>query len=78
MSHVEVANGVMIGGIVIDKLAYVNDIDMLTGSAAELQTKADNLEVVTGTFGTKINEDKTKAMRVSRFNSHAHKISLME
>jgi len=42
---------------------------MLTGSVAELQTEADNLEVVTGTFRIKINEDKTNAMRVSRFNN---------
>ena len=42
---------------------------MLTESVAELQTIADNLEAVTGTFGMKINEDKTKAMCVSRFNN---------
>ncbi|KAK2727940.1 hypothetical protein QYM36_008422 [Artemia franciscana] len=69
LSHVEATNGEMIGGIVMDKLTYTDDIDMLTGSVAELQTKAENLEVVTGTFGMKINKDKTKAMRVSRFNN---------
>ena len=68
MLHVEATKGVMIGGIVIDKLVYAYDINMLAGSVAELQTKADNLEVVTGTFGMKINENTTKAMRVSRLN----------
>ena len=65
----EATKGAMIGGIVIDKLVYAYDIDMLAGSVTELQTKADNLEVLTGTFGMKINENTTKAMRVSRFNS---------
>ena len=69
MSHVEATNTAMIGGIVIDKLAYVDDIDMLIGSVTELQTKTDKLEVVTGIFGMKINEDKTKSMHMSRFNN---------
>ena len=47
MSHVEATNGAMIEGIVIDKLVYAYDIVMLAGSVAELQTKADNLEVFT-------------------------------
>ena len=47
MSHVEANNGAMIEGIVIDKLVYAYDIVMLAGSVAELQTKADNLEVFT-------------------------------
>ena len=34
MSHIEATNGAMIGGIVIDNLAYADDIDMLTGSVA--------------------------------------------
>ena len=69
MSHVEGTNRAMIGGIVIDKVAYADDIDTIAGFVAELQTKADNVKVVTGTFGMKINEDKPKGMCMSKFNS---------
>ena len=67
-SRVLYTNGAMIEGIVIDKLVYAYDIVMLAGSVAELQTKADNLEVVR-TFRMKIKENKTKIMRASRFNN---------
>ena len=59
----------MIGGTIIDKLTYEDDIETLTGSVSKLQTKAENLEVVTRTFRMKINGDKTKAKRVSMFNN---------
>ncbi|XP_065575220.1 uncharacterized protein LOC136036817 [Artemia franciscana] len=71
MSYVEVTNGAMIREIVINELVYAYDIDMLTRSVAELQTEADNLEVGSGTFGMKINENITKYMRVSRLNNRS-------
>ena len=70
MLHVEATNGAMIGGIVIDKPAYADTIDKLIGSVAD--TKADNLEVVTRTFGMKINEDKRKLCAFQGSIDHPH------
>ena len=36
MSRIEATNGAMIKGIVIDKLLYADNINMLIGSVAEL------------------------------------------
>ena len=58
--------GALVGGVVIDKLAYADDIVLIAESLQDLQSQANSVHSSTNLFGMAINTSKTKAMRCSR------------
>ena len=59
-------HGAKIGGVLVNKLAYADDIDQLSTTVADLQRQADCLNEATKPFGMQINAKKTKVMITSR------------
>ena len=66
LSLIPVEYGVRIGGILIDKLAYADDIVQMSTTAQELQRQADCISQATKPFCMQINANKTKIMVTSR------------
>ena len=58
-------SGALVGGVLIDKLAYVDDIDLIAESLQDLKSRANSAHSSTF-FEMAINTSKTKAMRCSR------------
>ena len=66
LSMMQSEYGATIGGVLIENLAYADDIDELANSTQELQAQADKLYDTTKPFGMEINASKTKVMVTTR------------
>jgi sorting nexin-29 len=66
MRQTPVTAGVRLDGVKYDRLAYADDVDMMAERMEDLNEVAQTFAEAASRLGLKINEGKTKIMRVSR------------
>ena len=66
MRQIECSDGLQLGDLYYDRLAYADDVDLMASSFAETQRKLVELSTAASMVGLSINESKTKLMKVHR------------
>ena len=62
--------GMAVGDTIIKDLAYADDIDLIAPSVEDLSRLASDLNEMGKRIGLKVNEEKTKIMKLTRGDNH--------